>query len=152
MKFYAKDGQVFETIGELYHGLNEMNEESFNHHVNEEKNDFSNWIKFVHADEELAENVSKTQNKEELKEQIGKKILPEKSSRVKKEIIEEDSDEAIEEESKVEIIKEPKLEKEVEKTNNGLEIFHNTIFDYDVFVKGFVLGLIVGLLFTLIFF
>ena len=43
--------------------LKEMDEETYNHHVKSEKNDFSNWVKDVLNDEKLSRDLLKSTSK-----------------------------------------------------------------------------------------
>ena len=55
--FYLKDGRKLKSLVELTEALESMSEDVFRHHVNEARNDFSNWIKDVFKDEELAKDI-----------------------------------------------------------------------------------------------
>ncbi len=70
--FVLRNGQKLKTVKELKESLKTMDEETFRHHVNHERNDFSEWIKHVFKDKELARKIktSKTKNG------IMKKIKP----------------------------------------------------------------------------
>jgi len=61
--FWTPDGQILKNVAELRTALKKMSRETFRHHVNEEKNDFANWIGEVFGDAELAENVRKAASK-----------------------------------------------------------------------------------------
>ncbi|WP_028978686.1 hypothetical protein [Sporocytophaga myxococcoides] len=61
--FYSNDGKVFTSIEELYRGLKEMSEETFLYHVNKEKNDFYNWIKFVVNYDSFAKSIQKVKTR-----------------------------------------------------------------------------------------
>jgi len=56
-RFFVRDGTVIKNIKELETALKKMSYDTFGYHANENKNDFSNWIKDVIGDEELAELV-----------------------------------------------------------------------------------------------
>jgi hypothetical protein len=45
--FYLADGRALKSVPELLLALRNMDEWVFSHHVNADKNDFSNWINFV---------------------------------------------------------------------------------------------------------
>jgi hypothetical protein len=64
--FYAKNGQVFKSLSDLMDGLELMDLETFNHHVTDSKNDFSNWIKGVFGDFRLSDAVRPLNNREKL--------------------------------------------------------------------------------------
>jgi len=57
--FYCHDGSVFADLRELAEGLQAMSDETFAYHSNLEKQDFSNWIRDVIGDEELANDLAK---------------------------------------------------------------------------------------------
>ena len=61
--FYLKDGRKLSSILELTEALESMAEDTFRHHVNEAKNDFSSWIKDVFKDEELAKDIKDIKDK-----------------------------------------------------------------------------------------
>jgi hypothetical protein len=56
-QFYCSDGKVFKNLAELASGLREMNDGTFGYHSNPSKTDFSNWVKDVLGDEELARSL-----------------------------------------------------------------------------------------------
>jgi hypothetical protein len=56
--FWCHDGSVFADISELAEGLRTMSDEIFAYHSNLEKHDFSNWVRDVIGDEELADNLA----------------------------------------------------------------------------------------------
>jgi hypothetical protein len=53
--FWCHDGAVFTDIYDLLEGLKTMSDETFAYHSNLEKHDFSNWIRAIMGDEELAD-------------------------------------------------------------------------------------------------
>ena len=70
--FWAQNGQILKNVAELKAALEKMGKETFQHHVNKEKNDFANWIGEVFSDAELAENVRKATNKAAIIKALGK--------------------------------------------------------------------------------
>jgi len=62
--FRTKDGKEIRSLHELHYVLTKMNNEIFNYHVNENKNDFANWIRDTFKDNDLAEAVKKAKTKE----------------------------------------------------------------------------------------
>lgn len=62
--FWVQDGRVLKNLADLEAALKEMSEETFRYHLNESKNDFSNWVRDVIGDEKLAGDlwVSTTHN------------------------------------------------------------------------------------------
>lgn len=56
--FFCNDGQIFRNMKELGNGLNNMSNETFSYHSNCDKHDFSNWLKDIVGDEELARDLT----------------------------------------------------------------------------------------------
>ena len=63
--FWCRDGRTFRDLKELAEGLAAMSDDTFFHHVNQEKNDFSNWVRDVIDDNELATSLAQTASKDE---------------------------------------------------------------------------------------
>jgi len=61
--FQSHDGRDFRNLEELAGGLRDMTEQSFSHHVSEQNNDFSNWIRDVIDDSTLAKNLTKASDR-----------------------------------------------------------------------------------------
>ena len=55
--FWCSDGRVFRSMRDLADGLASMSDETFAYHANEEKHDFSNWLRDVIEDEKLAKEL-----------------------------------------------------------------------------------------------
>ncbi|MBD3354834.1 hypothetical protein GF361_02525 [Candidatus Woesearchaeota archaeon] len=72
--FILKDGTVIKNLFELSKQLDKMPEEVFSHHVNENRNDFYNWVKDVVKDKSLARKISSVKDKSKMKKYIGAKI------------------------------------------------------------------------------
>lgn len=68
--FYTKDGRVMRSLWELIAYLNECNKDSFEHHVNLDKNDFARWIGHVIMDRELAEELDWCLSSETMRNKI----------------------------------------------------------------------------------
>ena len=62
--FWVNNGPILKNIEELASTLPDISDDIFQHHVNSEKNDFSNWIKYVIGDEKLANDVLSSKNKD----------------------------------------------------------------------------------------
>ena len=63
--FWVNNGPVLKNLEELYKALSKMKKETYVHHVNNDKNDFSNWVRDITGDEKLAENLLKTKSKKD---------------------------------------------------------------------------------------
>ncbi len=72
--FILKDGTVIKNLFELSKQLDKMPEEIFSHHVNENRNDFYNWVKDVVKDKSLARKISSVKDKDKMQRYIGAKI------------------------------------------------------------------------------
>lgn len=62
--FWTSDGQVFKNMEEFANGLNNMSNETFKYHANNDKNDFSVWVKEVLGDAKLANELLSSRNKD----------------------------------------------------------------------------------------
>ena len=75
--FVVADGKKLKNIIELADALETMSEEIFRHHVNEYKNDFSNWVKDVFYDHSLAEDISRAKNRLETQIAVLRRLVKE---------------------------------------------------------------------------
>ncbi|MFH1399108.1 MAG: hypothetical protein ABIG95_03275 [Candidatus Woesearchaeota archaeon] len=66
--FFTNDGKVLSNLQELHEALKGMDEGTFRHHVNPNKNDFANWIRDVICKKALANKVAKTNSMAEMQE------------------------------------------------------------------------------------
>ena len=72
--FWVNNGPVLKNLDELASALPEMNNESFHHHVNNEKNDFSSWINDVIGDKKLANDLMSSKNRESAVKKIRNRL------------------------------------------------------------------------------
>ncbi len=114
-RFWLGDGRVIKNLNELAHALRTMHNSTFFHHVNRDKNDFSNWIKEIIKDKALAEKVRNIKDSGEMAATIEARRLELK--RKKKQLQQKSLAEKIEIEKAIEKIKEPEstLERAVAK-------------------------------------
>lgn len=63
--FMLKDGRTIKTVEELKSVLKNIEDHIFFHHVNDQKNDFSSWIRHVFEDHSLADKIIAAKTKEE---------------------------------------------------------------------------------------
>lgn len=68
--FYLSDGRFLTNTNDLIAALKTMADETFLHHVNEQRNDFANWLKDVFENEELAKKISNIKDKEKMRKEI----------------------------------------------------------------------------------
>ena len=64
--FWLHKGGALKSLNELKEALKKMDNETFAHHVNNKKNDFSSWIKHSFGDASLADKISNLSTKEEM--------------------------------------------------------------------------------------
>lgn len=56
-RFWVSDGKTVKNLAELGMALKQMSDETYSYHYNEEKCDFSTWVRDVIGDDELASNL-----------------------------------------------------------------------------------------------
>ncbi|MBD3203384.1 hypothetical protein GF327_03760 [Candidatus Woesearchaeota archaeon] len=64
--FYLANGDVIRSLGEFFNMLEEMGDSIFYTHVNEHKNDFSNWLRSVFRLDDVAEKIQYSKSKKEM--------------------------------------------------------------------------------------
>ncbi|MBI2451787.1 hypothetical protein HYV50_01770 [Candidatus Pacearchaeota archaeon] len=64
--FVLKDGLVVKDLEELQKTMKSMSKETYSHHVTREKNDFYNWIKFIHKENKLSREILKADNPKQM--------------------------------------------------------------------------------------
>lgn len=84
--FIVADGNRIKSILELARALETMSEEIFRHHVNETRNDFSNWIRDVFEDNTLADELAKAKDKATAELMLMRKLFKDSVERVYKEV------------------------------------------------------------------
>jgi hypothetical protein len=62
--FWCNNGTVIKDLKELKDALAGMSDQTFYYHSNAIKKDFSNWIKYVIGDEQLAEDLQNATNRQ----------------------------------------------------------------------------------------
>jgi len=55
--FVLCDGRIIKSLEELMLFLKDMDQKTFTYHVNDQKNDFSNWIRYVFKEKKLADEI-----------------------------------------------------------------------------------------------
>jgi len=74
-RFYCSDGRVLKNLVELNMALVEMSDDTFAYHSNNEKMDFSNWVKDVIGDEKLARDLGKGVTKVKATKAVNDRII-----------------------------------------------------------------------------
>ena len=62
--FWVNNGPILKNIEELANALPDMAEDTFRHHVNNEKNDFSSWVRDIIGDAKLANDLLSSKNRD----------------------------------------------------------------------------------------
>lgn len=63
--FFLKDGTIIKSIEQLAKIMDEMHDDTFYHHVNDERHDFANWINDVFEEVELANQLMEAERHKE---------------------------------------------------------------------------------------
>ena len=72
--FVLKTGQQVKNLNELCLHLAEMDDNTFSHHVNSDKNDFKNWVFDVVKDRKLAEKISSATDRKRMANVVHSRI------------------------------------------------------------------------------
>ena len=72
--FWVNNGPILKNLEELANALPDMSSETFGHHVNNEKNDFSSWISQVIGDEKLANDLLSSKSKDSVLKKIRNRL------------------------------------------------------------------------------
>ena len=73
--FWVNSGVVLRNLEDLANTLPDMNDDVFRHHVNKEKNDFSNWIGDVVGDKLLANDLRSSKNKDSALKKVRNRLV-----------------------------------------------------------------------------
>ncbi len=74
-RFFCHDGCIASNLQQLADCLSHISEESYNHHVTGEKNDFSNWVRDVFGDIRLANELSRSRDRADAARILNQRIL-----------------------------------------------------------------------------
>jgi len=72
--FWCCDGRIMKNLSELEKGFNEMTDEAFNYHVNDDKNDFSTWVRESVGDKKLASDLTRCRNRKVASRKVSERI------------------------------------------------------------------------------
>jgi hypothetical protein len=70
--FYCCDRRTFYSIKELRDALSDMSDDVFKYHVNDQKNDFYNWVLYVFQEGALASEIQNKKTQKDMKKAIDK--------------------------------------------------------------------------------
>ena len=73
-RFYFSNGDSAGSLDELLGKLKVIGDECFSYHVNEDKNDFANWIEFCVGDKALGKKIRNLKDKGKIVIAIDKKV------------------------------------------------------------------------------
>lgn len=76
--FRTNDGVLFRSIVDLHEGLRTMSADTFNYHVNAERNDFLGWIDETLELKDLARSLSKTRTQKTFSKKIEEHLAKQK--------------------------------------------------------------------------
>jgi hypothetical protein len=72
--FRTCDGRVIRNIRDLGKTLAHMADDTFRYHTNQQKNDFSQWVKDTIGDEKLARHLGRTTDRKQTLREISQRI------------------------------------------------------------------------------
>lgn len=72
--FWVNNGPILKNLEELANVLPCIGDETFKHHVNNEKNDFSSWIRDAIGDQKLANDLLSSKSKESIVKKITNRL------------------------------------------------------------------------------
>jgi hypothetical protein len=64
--FYLSNGIAIKSLSELLDHLKEMDENTFRQHVNQERNDFSEWVSNIIGDKTLGRKIKELKERDEI--------------------------------------------------------------------------------------
>jgi len=68
--FYLNDNLAIKSLCDLSNHLKEMDEGTFKHHVNEEKNDFGEWVTNIIGDKTLGKKMNELKEQDEMSKAV----------------------------------------------------------------------------------
>ena len=72
--FWVNNGPVVKNLEELSNALPGIGNETFMHHVNKEKNDFSSWVRDILGDQMLADDLMKSKTKQSVINKVKQRL------------------------------------------------------------------------------
>jgi hypothetical protein len=74
-EFYLQDGRKLKSVYELVDALESMSDDLFSQHVSEMHNDFSNWIKDVFKEPNVAKEIEKVHDRIEAQKVLIRRLI-----------------------------------------------------------------------------
>ncbi len=172
--FVLNNGRVIKNLYELANSLMSMDDDTFNHHVTSDRNDFSNWVRDVFHNVGLAQQILESKDKESMSKVINssfsspkeekkirerklgpkivkKKIVVTKNEDMSKEV-KQKIDEILMKEKEIQLREQKiqEIEERIEKKLSEQKDTANGSAEEKFFSKEFIQGFVIGLLITLI--
>lgn len=72
--FWVSNGWVIRNLQEMPAALENMSDDTFVYHANNEKNDFSTWIREVVGDKKLAANLAKVKSRKSALTSVNRRL------------------------------------------------------------------------------
>ena len=72
--FWCCDGRILRDMKELGEALDTMTDETFAYHSNEQKNDFSNWLRDIIGDGKLARELAQSPNRTQAAKKVAERV------------------------------------------------------------------------------
>lgn len=88
--FYVCNGSIIKNKEELLECLKKIEVQEFLHHVNKEKNDFSNWINDILDDKKLAQKIKKLKTRKSIEKAVAESIKNDVTTEKKKKAFSKD--------------------------------------------------------------
>jgi len=79
--FYVYKGPTLRNMEQLGQALDKMSDEQFNHHRNDSKNDFYNWVTQVIGDQKLGEELQKAKTKAATAKKVKDRVMALKATK-----------------------------------------------------------------------
>lgn len=73
-QFWANNGTTIRNVEQLAEAIKNMDEQTFKHHSNNEKTDFSNWLRDIVGDEKLATDLMKNKSRDSAHKKIRERL------------------------------------------------------------------------------
>ncbi|MBI4295547.1 MAG: hypothetical protein HY667_00370 [Chloroflexi bacterium] len=72
--FWCNDGQILSNLKDMESALNNMSDDTFGYHANDQKNDFANWVRDVFGDQKLSNDLVKARSRAQAAKAVSQRI------------------------------------------------------------------------------